>query len=104
MKKDYEPGKKQRESRNHEENTQVESMIEVVEDQINDLFKEEKNKNGEKTGKINQELLNEASKTAINRGSDWDDLSYVNNMMIDVKMEKLKTNEEGKKKVNTQNC
>ena len=73
-------------------------MIEVVEDQINDLFKEEKNKNGEKTGKINQELLNEASETAINRGSDWDDLSYVNNMMIDVKMEKLKTNEEGKKR------
>ena len=44
MKKDYELGKKQRESRNHEENTQVESMIEVVEDQINDLFKEENTK------------------------------------------------------------
>ena len=98
MKKDYEIEKMQKGKYEGEEKKQVESMIEVVDDQIEDLMEEEKGDN--KTGKtmIDQNLLNEASETALNRGKEWDDLSYVNNMMISVKLEKLKTNDEGKKR------
>ena len=97
MKKGYELEKKQMEGVESDEKEQIRNMIEVVDDQIDDLMEQEKQLNRNKEEAIDKELLDEASEVAMNGGTEWDDLSYVNNMMIKVKVEKLKTNEEGKK-------
>ena len=67
---------------------------------MEDLMNKEREKINEKEceEEINYELLNQASKYAMAQGEEWDDLSWVNNMMIEVIMEQEKENNVSKRK------
>ena len=67
-------------------------MLTVITNRMEDLMNEEREKRNQKEceEEIDYELLNQASTYAMAQGEEWDDLSWVNNMMIEVIMEQEK--------------
>ena len=65
-------------------------MIDIVTERIKYRLLREENEKDEKKV-VNKEILNKTSVMAIEQDDDWENLSFVNNMMMEVLLEQTKS-------------